>query len=284
MRAEIEIDVQNIYNDSFSSLVLSPWPREEKKGIIKGQSCEIERLALNGTLVQSARYGSDRSVVVVPLPSTLRPQERVAVSMSVVARTAAGNRWTHKSAEAIQFTDWLPRVVLGAGQPVTKRMTFPDHPADFEVSLTIDSGWFVVAPGELLNDKSLIGMMPNFDTVMVDVMHDPYIADGYAFSRLPSVQGRDTYVLRRRYNRGYDFLVLRGYLLDRGRRGDETVNAYYPQELASKWKYRLVDMGFGLNRSDQTGGLSASNESTKVVAVGKKSKWYSSGIRLIGAR
>lgn len=281
VRAEIEIDVQNIYSDSFDLFWFAAAPENRRRE--GGQSCRINQLEVNGAPVKSDGFSEDSSTALVKLPLPLAPGQRVAVSFSLDAKMTDNDRWDYSNATGILFRNWLPRVILGSDQ-VRRPISFVDLPSDFEISVSIDSGWFVVAPGELLNDKSLLGMMPSFDTVMVDVMHNPYVADGYVFSRLPSEQGRDTYVMRRRYNRGYDFLVLRGYILDRGRRGDETVNAYYPQELASKWKYRLIDIGFGLNRSDQTQGLGASSESTKIVAVGKKSKWYSSGIRLIGAR
>jgi len=281
IRADIDIDVQNIYRDSFNLLWLASAPEKTRRET--GQYCKINRLEVNGAPVRSAGFSADSSTALVRLASPLGPGERVAVSQSIVAKMTEADRWAYSDAEGIQFKSWLPRVVLGSGQP-DKKLTFVDEPSDFEVSISIDSDWFVVAPGELLNDKALLGAMPNSDTILTDVIHHPYAADGYAFSRLPSENGRDTYEYRKRYNRGYDLLVLNGYLLDRANRGERKIEAYYPVELGKKWQGRLLQQSISKSNFARYSKALQHRDPLKLVVVGKKSTQYGSGVWLIKAK
>jgi hypothetical protein len=280
VRAQVEIDVQNVSADTVTSLTIIQPLAVAGKNKSGGRSSRVERLALNGSEIQLDSVSFSSSNIPIPLATPLRHSERAALSLSMVARIDDAGRPTYKYAECLQYSGWLPFVVLGELKPGHAELPAPD-PADFEVSLTIDSGWFVVAPGELLNTKALFGVLPNFDTVMVDVIHAPYIADGYTFSRLPSERGRDTYVLRKRYNRGYDFLILKGYLLDRARSGDYSIDAYYPDELRSRWQYRLIDIGVVNLKNRVFVGRLNSSESLKLVFGGKRSPWLAPDILLL---
>lgn len=280
VRAEIEIDVQNIYRDSINLLWLATAPEKTRRET--GQHCKMLTLEMNGQSVQPEAFSGDSSTALIKLPATLKPGERVAISQTIVSTMIASDQWSSLTAQGLLVRNWLPRVVPGFAQ-ADKKMSFTDEPSDFEISITIDSGWFVVAPGELLNDKALLGAMPNNDTILTDVIHRPYQADGFTFSRLPSENGYDTYIYRKRYSRGYDFLVLKGYRLDRANRGDRKIEAYYPAELAKKWQGRLVKQSLSKSNFARYGQDLQPRDPLKLVVIGKKSFRYSSGVWLIKA-
>lgn len=283
VHAEVDIDFQNLSSDTLRTLALVQPLNIGTKRPAKEQYSRIDSLLLDGAPVSVAATFSDSPMIRLVLPSTLKRGERAALSFSLAAKVTTAGRSIYGASECTRFTDWLPRVT-GWGTPPTDLLSMQAELADFDVSLTVDSGLFVVAPGELLNDKELLGMIPNVDTIMADVINKPYAADGYVFSRLPSKNGRDTYVWRKRFSRSFNFLALKGYLLDRGRGGNLAVESYYPEELAAVWQYKLVAKGSDYLKSAPlpTGDFSAGP--LRLVVAGKRSQWFSSNVQLLSSK
>jgi len=280
VHAEVDIDFQNLSSDTLRTLALVQSLNTGTERPAKVQFSRIDNLLLDGASVSVAATYSDSPIIRLVLPSPLKRGERAALSFSLVAKVAPAGRSIYGASECTRFADWLPRVT-GWSTPPTRQFSMQAGPADFDVSLTVDSGLFVVASGELLNDKELLGMVPNVDTIMADVINKPYAADGYVFSRLPSKNGKDTYVWRDRFNRGFDFLVLNGYLLDRGRKGDFAVESYYPQELAAVWKHQLVAKDLDYLRSAPLPIGALPDRPLRLVIAGERSSRFSSAIQLL---
>ncbi len=282
VRARVEIDFQNLTADTLHRLTLIQPINVRDKHHTGERGSHIDSMCLNGAPVPVAEV-ADSALIPFSLPSPLKQGERVAVSFSVTARISADSRWWLGRSECVRFVNWLPHIT-GWGKASGNRPKREAEPADYGIEMTIDSGLLVVASGELLNDKELLGMVPSADSVFVDVIHNPYSADGYVFSRLPARNGKDTYVWRARFIRGFDFLVLGDYLLDRGRKGDLVVESYYPRERALVHQDRVV--ADGLQSYSQTSAVTgfAPNRPLRLVVAGTRTIWFSSNVQLLSAK
>jgi len=124
---------------------------------------------------------------------------------------------------------------------VSATATAPPIPADYFVTLIVDSGYLVVAPGELLNDKELLGALPANDTIMPDIMNHPMREGGYTYGRLPATKGRDSYVWLSRSRRDFSLCILHDYLVDRARTGEHSIDVFYPPSQVNLWQKHVAE-------------------------------------------
>lgn len=282
VRADVDIDFQNISSDTLRAVWIVQPLNNRHDNRAAGQSSHIDSVLIDEAPVSSLLITGNDSLIRIPLPASLNQGERVAVSLKVTARMAESSRSLSDESACVCFSDWLPKVVARPKGPGESGEWLAE-PADYDVDITVDSGLLVVAPGDLLNDKQLFGMVPNADSIFIDVLHKPYASDGYTFSRLPSDNGEDTYVWRLRYAQSFDFLVLRNYLLDRARKGRLLIESYYPRAQAEIWQRRVAAKGLKYFKASFSPTSAEQARPLKLVVAGNRSGWFTRDIQLVAA-
>lgn len=191
----------------------------------------IDSLLLNGVPAPGIRNDTSRDLSV-PLPSDLGSQSTVHVLLSYTC--PAQVRQSRKTGLTIYCLDnWYPRIPVEAARAVSFRdrglfALALAEPAEYAVSLTVDSGWIAAANGELLNEKEVLGVLPrDRDTIAVDALHHLEREGGILLGSTPEQSSVRTWEWQSEHASNFSIVVAKGWALDRIVSDNTVVDLFY---------------------------------------------------------
>ena len=197
----------------------------------------LDSMLYRGVPMSETELSIDNRTIIATLPQPLEPGERAFFIMTFTACMDPQD-----GSNGVLYTGWYPRVAAYHDHqwytPTDSviEQAVPSF-ADYTVSVGVDSAYYLVHPGELMNHKEHYGLLPpaHNDSIYIDIVHQHQ--QEYAGMKYTPIfeTGRKNYFIRSNNDIDFSIVAQKGLLRDRAYVDSLTIEACYPPEMADVW-------------------------------------------------
>ncbi|MEE8576315.1 MAG: hypothetical protein V3T31_03590 [candidate division Zixibacteria bacterium] len=130
---------------------------------------------------------------------------------------------------SLLLNQWFPMM-----ERFDKESLSVNEPAAFRISLSVDSSMRAFAPGELLNEKEMYGLMPENEGVFIDLTASPKAADNLTPYSPVFEDGIRRYLFDSRYSTAVPLFISESVRLDRVIGNGLTISFYASSDQSAR--------------------------------------------------